>query len=123
RSDVHSVRRVDSAALRRQYGRIGGMLGPSRPSRSAMIVRSSQHVPKRTLLERFPVPRNFAVPRGSRIEQGRAWPAPAGATRLKKFHVYRYDPDSGSSPRLDSYEVDLDACGPMVLDALIWIKN
>lgn len=88
-----------------------------------MIVRSSQHVPKRTLLERFPVPRNFAVPRGSRIEQGRAWPAPAGATRLKKFHVYRYDPDSGSNPRLDSYEVDLDACGPMVLDALIWIKN
>jgi succinate dehydrogenase / fumarate reductase, iron-sulfur subunit len=37
--------------------------------------------------------------------------------------VYRYDPDSGENPRTDTYEVDLRRCGPMVLDALIKIKN
>jgi succinate dehydrogenase / fumarate reductase iron-sulfur subunit len=48
---------------------------------------------------------------------------PAGATRTKSFEIYRYDPDSGRGPRVDTFEVDLDDCGPMVLDALIWIKS
>jgi succinate dehydrogenase / fumarate reductase iron-sulfur subunit len=39
------------------------------------------------------------------------------------FKIYRYDPDSGSNPRVDTFEVDLDSCGPMVLDAIIKIKN
>ncbi|MGC2083304.1 MAG: succinate dehydrogenase iron-sulfur subunit [Bradyrhizobium sp.] len=69
------------------------------------------------------MPRNFGVPPASRIEQGRTWPAPRGATRIKRFDVYRYDPDSEQNPRIDTYQVDLDDCGPMVLDALIWIKN
>jgi succinate dehydrogenase / fumarate reductase iron-sulfur subunit len=51
------------------------------------------------------------------------WSAPAGAKRKKPFQIYRYDPDSGENPRLDTFEVDLDDCGPMVLDALFWIKN
>ena len=51
------------------------------------------------------------------------YPAPAGAKRVRAFHVYRWDPDDGQNPRTDTYEVDLDACGPMVLDALIKIKN
>lgn len=88
-----------------------------------MIIDSSDEVPGTTLLARFPVPRNFAVSRGSRIGRGRAWPAPAAARRLKTFEIYRYDPDGGGNPRLDTFEVDLDDCGPMVLDALIWIKN
>src|SRR6185436_20100478 len=88
-----------------------------------MIIRSSDQVPKTTLFERFPVPRNFGVALQSRIERGRAWPAPQSAARVKTFEIYRYDPDSGANPRLDTYHVDLDACGPMILDALIWIKN
>lgn len=60
---------------------------------------------------------------GSWIEPGRTWPAASGAKRVKTFEVYRYDPDSGRIPRLDTFEVDLDDCGPMVLDALIWIKS
>lgn len=88
-----------------------------------MIVEKSDQVPRFTLLKGFPVPRNFKVTPESRIERGRSWPAPQGATRVKPFEVYRYDPESGSNPRIDTFEVDLDDCGPMVLDALIWIKN
>jgi succinate dehydrogenase / fumarate reductase iron-sulfur subunit len=88
-----------------------------------MIVESSNQVPRTTLLKRFPIPRNFGVAPGSRIGPGRTWPAPAGASRVKRFTIYRYDPDSGENPRLDRFAVDLDDCGPMVLDALIWIKN
>ena len=36
---------------------------------------------------------------------------------------YRWSPDDGANPRVDTYHVDMDTCGPMVLDALIKIKN
>ena len=65
----------------------------------------------------------FTLPANSKIKPGKAYPAPAGAARIKKFKVYRYDPDTKENPRIDTYEVDLDKCGPMVLDALIKIKN
>ena len=65
----------------------------------------------------------FALPENSRIEAGKTFPAPAGATRVKAFKLYRYDPDTGANPRVDTYHIDLDACGPMVLDALLKIKN
>lgn len=87
-----------------------------------MLIRSSNQVSRVKTPRRFPVPRSFGVPQGSRIERGRHWPAPSGARRIKTFEIYRYDP-SGGNPRLDTFEVDLDACGPMVLDALIWIKS
>lgn len=63
----------------------------------------------------------FRLPSNSRIQRGRIYPAPAGNT--KRFIVYRYDPDSGQNPRLDSYQVDTSTCAPMVLDALIKIKD
>ncbi|MBV9117974.1 MAG: succinate dehydrogenase iron-sulfur subunit [Acetobacteraceae bacterium] len=65
----------------------------------------------------------FTLPRNSRITQGKTHKAPPGAKRVKAFRIYRWDPDSGENPRTDAYEIDLDACGPMVLDALIKIKN
>jgi succinate dehydrogenase / fumarate reductase iron-sulfur subunit len=65
----------------------------------------------------------FVLPRNSKIKEGTKFAAPAGAKRTKTFKIYRWDPDSGENPRLDSYEIDLDKCGPMVLDALIHIKN
>ena len=88
-----------------------------------MIIRSPEQVPRFTLLKRFPLPRNLGVSPQSRIARGRTWPPPASAVRVKAFDVYRYDPDSTGNPRVDTYCVDLDDCGPMVLDALIWIKN
>jgi len=65
----------------------------------------------------------FNLPANSIVKKGKDFPAPAGATNVKRFKVYRYDPDSGSNPRVDTYDVDLDTCGPMVLDALIKIKS
>jgi succinate dehydrogenase / fumarate reductase iron-sulfur subunit len=65
----------------------------------------------------------FALPANSKIKQGTAHPAPAGATNLRAFKVYRWSPDSGENPQVDTYQVDMSTCGPMVLDALIKIKN
>ncbi len=65
----------------------------------------------------------FALPRNSRMVEGRVWPKPEGARRIRKFRIYRWNPDSGENPRIDTYFIDLDDCGPMVLDALIKIKN
>ena len=65
----------------------------------------------------------FALPANSKVKPGKTHKAPAGAKRVKTFAVYRYNPDTGENPRMDTYEIDLDACGPMVLDALIKIKN
>uniref|UniRef100_UPI001CB96F06 succinate dehydrogenase [ubiquinone] iron-sulfur subunit 2, mitochondrial-like n=1 Tax=Erigeron canadensis TaxID=72917 RepID=UPI001CB96F06 len=42
---------------------------------------------------------------------------------LKSFQIYRWSPDNPSKPELKSYKIDLKDCGPMVLDALIKIKN
>lgn len=66
----------------------------------------------------------FTLPKNSKINRnGKRFEAPEGARNVKRFVVYRYDPDSEENPRTDTYEVDLDRCGPMVLDALIKIKN
>ncbi len=65
----------------------------------------------------------FRLPKNSRVTEGRTWPRPEGAGRLKEFRIYRYDPESGDNPRIDTYYVDLDDCGPMVLNALIKIKD
>ena len=67
----------------------------------------------------------FSLPKNSTIDKkaGKVFKAPAGAKKVKSFKIYRYDPDTGANPRVDSYEVDMAACGPMVLDALIKIKN
>ena len=65
----------------------------------------------------------FNLPKNSRMSEGKTHAAPAGAKNLRAFKVYRWSPDEGQNPRVDTYQVDLDTCGPMVLDALIKIKN
>ncbi len=62
------------------------------------------------------------LPKNSRPTQGKTWPKPDSAS-LREFRIYRYDPDTGANPRIDTYFVDPKSCGPMVLDALLWIKN
>ena len=42
---------------------------------------------------------------------------------VRYFKIYRWDPEvPGQKPYTSTYPVDLDECGPMVLDALIKIK-
>jgi len=65
----------------------------------------------------------FSLPPNSKVQPGKTHPAPAGAKRPKLFKIYRWNPDDDANPRLDSYTVDLADCAPMVLDALIKIKN
>jgi len=44
-------------------------------------------------------------------------------SNLKTFQIYRWNPDNPGKPELQNYQIDLKDCGPMVLDALIKIKN
>jgi len=64
----------------------------------------------------------FRLPRNSIVQPGKVFAAP-NARRPRRFNIYRYDPDGGANPRTDTYELDMAACGPMILDALIKIKN
>ncbi len=65
----------------------------------------------------------FVLPKNSRVQTGKRHAAVPGAKDPRRFKVYRWNPDDGQNPRLDTFEVDLDDCGPMVLDALIKIKD
>jgi succinate dehydrogenase / fumarate reductase iron-sulfur subunit len=65
----------------------------------------------------------LALPKNSKVGKGRTFKAPDGAKRVRKFRVYRWSPDDDKNPVLDTYELDLERMGPMVLDALIYIKN
>ena len=67
----------------------------------------------------------LSLPKNSRIDTkaGKHYPAPNGARSVRRFRIYRYDPEQGGRPRIDSYDLDMGSCGPMVLDALLKIKN
>ena len=63
------------------------------------------------------------LPQNSKITEGKTWQRPSGARNVTPFRVYRWNPDDTANPRMDTYFVDRDDCAPMILDALIWIKN
>ena len=69
----------------------------------------------------------FTLPKNSTVSEGKSWPKPEHdgkpAANLKEYRVYRWDPEAGVNPRVDTYYVDRDACGPMILDGLIWLKG
>ena len=65
----------------------------------------------------------FTLPTNSKVVKGQNHKANVESVNLRNFKVYRYDPDQDKNPQIDVYEVDMDNCGPMVLDALIKIKN
>ncbi|MEZ5499221.1 MAG: succinate dehydrogenase iron-sulfur subunit [Steroidobacteraceae bacterium] len=66
----------------------------------------------------------FSLPANSRVDRnGNHFAATQPAASPRRFRIYRYDPDDTRNPRIDTYEIDMAACGPMVLDALIKIKN
>jgi succinate dehydrogenase / fumarate reductase iron-sulfur subunit len=68
------------------------------------------------------------LPKESRVKPGKSWPIAKRADgkptqRAKRLRIYRYDPETKENPRLDTYSIDTEDCGPMVLDALIKLKN
>ncbi len=65
----------------------------------------------------------FRLPPNSRINMnGRVHRAASGAREVRTFRIYRFDPEGSEGPRVDTFQLDLKGCGPMVLDALIQIK-
>jgi len=65
----------------------------------------------------------FTLPKNSKVTEGKTWPRPKNARVVTRYRIYRWDPEGNENPRLDTYYVDRGDCGPMVLDALIWIKD
>eukprot|EP00455_Lapot_gusevi_P022478 TRINITY_DN233_c0_g1_i3.p1 TRINITY_DN233_c0_g1~~TRINITY_DN233_c0_g1_i3.p1 ORF type:complete len:262 (-),score=110.05 TRINITY_DN233_c0_g1_i3:168-953(-) len=43
--------------------------------------------------------------------------------KTKHIKIYRWNPDTAEKPKVQTYTIDMNTCGPMVLDALIKIKN
>ncbi len=65
----------------------------------------------------------LSLPANSKIGKGKVWPKTPGAKNITESRIYRWNPDDGQNPRIDTYYVDRHDCGPMVLDAIIWIKS
>ena len=65
----------------------------------------------------------LTLPKNSKIYEGKYYKNYTKSKKLKKFKIYRWDPDKNENPRVDTYEIDLEKCGPKVLDALIKIKD
>ena len=70
----------------------------------------------------------LTLPKNSRVTDGKTWTAVDGAALsatggAREYKIYRWSPDDEDNPKVDTYYVNTDECGPMVLDALIWIKN
>ena len=63
------------------------------------------------------------LPKNSKIVEGKHYTEKGPKDKVKTFLIYRFDPDKSEQPRVDKYDVDLSNTGPMVLDALIKIKN
>ena len=65
----------------------------------------------------------FTLPANSKVTKGKNHLLKEQPRSPKKLVIYRWDPEDDKNPRLDTYEIDQSKCGPMVLDALIKIKN
>ncbi|WP_010297146.1 succinate dehydrogenase iron-sulfur subunit [Candidatus Odyssella thessalonicensis] len=65
----------------------------------------------------------LSLSRHSKPVKGKHHPCSNGSSSIRTFQIYRWNPDDDQNPRIDSYDIDLEECGPMVLDALIKIKN
>ena len=65
----------------------------------------------------------FTLPANSKVGEGKRWPLPKSGEHVKSFRIYRWDPAKGGNPQMDTFDIDRDHCGPMVLDALIKIND
>ncbi len=67
----------------------------------------------------------LTLPKNSKVTgKGKVYAANGAGdpARLRRFKVYRYDPETPENPRVDAYEIEMTGVS-MVLDGLIKIKN
>ena len=73
----------------------------------------------------------LTLPKNSKVKKGRTFKSKSKSDNpeIRNVHVYRWNPEEKDengnplNPRMDTYEVDMSECGPMVLDTIIKIKN
>ena len=68
----------------------------------------------------------FTLPKNSKVVEGISHISHISNNKnkeSKKLKIYRWDPEKNENPRIDTYEIKKKKCGPMVLDALVKIKN
>ena len=65
----------------------------------------------------------FTLPANSTVRPGKKVSNARDAKSKRVFKVYRWNPEDKQNPRLDEFEVDPSKFGPMVLDALLHIKD
>jgi succinate dehydrogenase / fumarate reductase iron-sulfur subunit len=65
----------------------------------------------------------FTLPSNSKVGEGKRWALPKPATNAKSFRIYRWNAANGANPAMDTFEIDRNRCGPMVLDALVKIND
>ena len=65
----------------------------------------------------------FNLPQNSKILKGEYYKDKTNSSNLKKVNIYRWNPSDEKNPRIDTFEVDMDNCGPKVLDILFKIKS
>jgi len=61
----------------------------------------------------------LTLPQNSKVIEGKTWGKPSNLS----IQIYRWNRDGGSNPTVDTFNLDKDKIGPMVLDAIIYIKN
>src|SRR5246127_3472121 len=65
----------------------------------------------------------FTLPANSKVGKGKDWAPAKPARNEKSFQVYRWNPGKQANPTMDTFHIDRDECGPMVLDALVKIND
>ncbi len=65
----------------------------------------------------------LTLPKNSKVTKGKTWNKPENRKTAKKLEIYRWSPDDDAQPRMDTYHIDREKTGPMVLDALMKVKN
>src|SRR6516165_3405145 len=53
----------------------------------------------------------FTLPKNSKLTEGKTWAYPSGAHHVREYRIYRWNPDDGKNPRMDTYYVDCGVCG------------
>ena len=65
----------------------------------------------------------FTLPINSIVKKGKTYKLDSEPKNMLTVDVYRYNPDNGSNPYIDTYILDKNNFGPLALDVLLYFKN